>query len=83
LGIAGPGFDFSDFNNAPTLTFTLGESNLHSPRSFFDGLVVDTTTGRILSGPRPTVPEPGPLVLFGCALLTLSLLLRARGSYRG
>src|SRR5262249_44857843 len=71
LGISGPNFDYGSFNNAPVATFRLGNSPSVSDKAFFTGLVVDTTTGEIISGPPFTaaVPELPSLALFGISML--------------
>lgn len=68
----GIGIDFTDtiignlflvagipFDNFPILRFTIGETASKSPLSFFDALVVDRSSGQILSGP-PGFPAPVP-----------------------
>jgi hypothetical protein len=49
------------FDIAPQVTFTLGNSEFSSKKTFFTGLVVDRKTGKILSAPEgynPSVPQP-------------------------
>jgi hypothetical protein len=50
------------FDNAPVVRFRLGESPAVSDMTFFAGLVVDTTTGQIISGPPFPLPEPSSFI---------------------
>jgi hypothetical protein len=71
VGMSGPLFDYGSFNNAPVLAFTAAGAPSASPLTFFDGLVVDTSTGQVLSGPAgptthpPAAPAPPSIVLAG------------------
>jgi hypothetical protein len=60
------------FDNTPTVAFMLGGIGITSHLTFFEGQVVDTTTGRIFSGPATTpVPEPSTLLPLASGLAGL------------
>lgn len=80
LGISGPGFNYGAFDNVPTVVFTLGVAAATSEMSFFEGLVVDTTTGQVVSGPTTsTIPEPSTLLLLSGGLIGFHLTRRSKG----
>lgn len=80
LGISGPGFNYGAFNNAPTVVYTLGVAAVTSELSFFEGLVVNTATGEVVSGPTTsTIPEPSTLFLLSGGLIGFHLTRRSRG----
>jgi len=64
---------YSGFDNAPIVTFRLGSSPSESGKTFFEGIVVDTTTGELISGPSVSaVPEPSSLTLLGIGFLSVA-----------
>jgi hypothetical protein len=65
------------FNNSPRPFFTLGNQGFTSDLTFFQGLVVDTTTGQIISGPAP-IPEPTASLLFGLGAIVFAGALRRK-----
>jgi len=80
-GISGSGFDYSGFNNTPTVNFTLGTSHSSSTKEYFTGIVVDTSNGSLLSSPNwfdvsktNSVPEPSSLSIIILGFLLLILL---------
>jgi hypothetical protein len=81
LGISRYGvFNYGAFNNAPTAVYTLGVAAVTSELSFFEGLVVNTTTGEVISGPATsTIPEPSTLLLLSGGLMGFHLTRRSRG----
>jgi hypothetical protein len=79
LGISGPGFNYSAFDNAPSVVYRLGGAAAASKPSFFEGLVVDTTTGEVISSPKTfPVPEPSMLSLLSGGLIGFYLIRRSR-----
>jgi hypothetical protein len=64
-----------NFDNTPNATYTLGNSSSSSPITFFQGLVVDTGTGRIVTAPEP---PSGILLLLGVLFSGLVYMLATK-----
>ncbi|MDO9102556.1 MAG: hypothetical protein Q7J20_05655 [Candidatus Nitrotoga sp.] len=82
LGISGTGFNYGAFDNAPTVVYALGVAAVTSELSFYEGLVVNTTTGEVVSGPKTsTILEPSILLLLTGGLMGFHLT-RRQGTHR-
>jgi hypothetical protein len=79
--ISKPGvFDFSCFQCTQEVLFTLGAAAFQSDLVFKQGIVVDGSTGTLLSGPPTPAPEPSTLisVIVGVVVIAGPACIRRR-----
>ena len=65
------------FDNTAHPVYTLGTTASTSGVTFFQGLVIDSSTNEIISGPASTVPEASTTSLLLCGMTALALAARA------